>query len=423
MTTPTPVASLPRRIVYVWDADYPWDVRVEKTCLALTQAGHQVHIVARNRKWSPETELLPEGTVHRMPPWHWAGQRADAALGFPAFFSPRWRGLISRVVRQTGADLIIARDLPLCPTAIHVGRKFGIPVILDMAENYPAMMRAIWETGRNTPVDFLVRNPSVVEAVESYCLRHSDHVIAVVEESADRLVQLGVAASAVTVVSNTPPARRADAAGSGARHPGRPLTVVYMGNVEVARGLLEALDAVAQLRVAGSAVRLKIIGRGRDDCLVRSHAAALGLGSAEVEFLGYIESHSDALAIVAAADVGLLPHRKCEAWDTTIPNKMFDYMALGLPVASSNVAPCERILLATGAGRVFESGNAAGLAAVLDELRDPEVRERIGRNGQNAILSRYNWEHDTVTLLNVVDTCTLRGGAGAVTAGVTGHPP
>lgn len=402
MSTPTPATSEGRRIVYVWDADYPWDVRVEKTCLALTQAGHEVHIVARNRKWSLEVEQLPEGTVHRMPPWRWVGRRADAALGFPAFFSPRWRSLISRVVRETSADLIIARDLPLCPTAIHVGRKFGIPVILDMAENYPAMMRAIWETGRNAPLDCLVRNPRLVEAVERYCLRHSDHVIAVVEESAERLMRLGVTAAAVTVISNTPPAGRVSDAASPARNPEGPLTVVYMGNVEVARGLLEALDAVAQLKLAGSPVRLRIIGRGRDDSLVRSHAAALGLGSDEVEFLGYIKSHCDALAIVAAGDVGLLPHRKCEAWDTTIPNKMFDYMALGLPVASSNTAPCERILLATQAGRVFKSGDAAGLAALLDRFRSFEERERVGRNGQSAILSRYNWEHDRLALLDVV---------------------
>lgn len=392
-----------RRIVYVWDADYPWDVRVEKTCRALTEAGHDVHIVARNRQWSPTTERLPEATVHRMPPWRWAGQRADAALGFPAFFSPRWRRLIARVVREVSADLIIARDLPLCPTAIHVGRRFGIPVILDMAENYPAMMRAIWETGRDRPVDYLIRNPRFVEMVERYCLKHVDHVIVVVEESAERVMRLGVPPSAVTVISNTPPASRVRSVASERQHHVGPLEVVYMGNVEVARGLLESLDAVAELRNAGHDVRLRVIGRGRDDALVRAHAASLGLGPAAVEFLGYVESHSQALAIVAASDVGLLPHRKCEAWDTTIPNKLFDYMALGLPVASSDAAPCERILRETGAGHVFRSGDAASLAAVLQQLIEPAARDRAGGLGRSAVLDRYNWETDSDILMRVMD--------------------
>lgn len=392
-----------RRIVYVWDADYPWDVRVEKTCRALVDAGHEVHIVARNRKWRAATERLPEGTVHRMPSWRWAGQRADGALGFPAFFSPRWRSLIASVVKEVSADLIIARDIPLCPTAIQVGKQFGIPVILDMAENYPAMMRAIWETGRDRPVDYVVRNPRFVEAVERYCLHRVDHVIVVVEESAERLFRIGVPPSRVTVVSNTPPRVRAEVLPSRPPAAKDHLDVVYMGNVEVARGLLESLDAVARLRSGGRNVRLRIIGRGRDDALVRSHAAALGLDPDAAEFLGYVESHSEALAIVAGADVGLLPHQKCEAWDTTIPNKMFDYMAVALPVASSDAAPCARILTETGAGHIFKSGDAVSLAGVLEQFMDPAERDRVGSLGQSAVRGRYNWEVDADIMLGVIE--------------------
>src|SRR5207248_1067768 len=100
---------MPLRIAYVWDADYPWDVRTEKSCVALTAAGHDVHIVARNKKWSAPTEQLPEGTVHRIPPLTWAGRKIDNALGFPAFFNPRWIRLLSKVVRDHEIDIIIAR--------------------------------------------------------------------------------------------------------------------------------------------------------------------------------------------------------------------------------------------------------------------------------------------------------------------------
>jgi glycosyltransferase involved in cell wall biosynthesis len=394
----------PLRIVYVWDADYPWDVRTEKTCLALTQAGHEVHIVARNRKWSPETEVLPEGTVHRMPAWRWAGQRIDGMLGFPAFFSPRWFILLARIVRSVSADLIIVRDLPLCPTAIWVGRKAGIPVILDMAENYPAMMRAIWEGGRDQLLDHVVRNPLLVTKVEDYCIRHVDHIVVVVEESAQRLLDKRIPSSRLTVISNTPPRARAEAEPVRlAKSPQAPLDLVYMGNIEVPRGLLESIDAIARLRDAGHHVRLRLIGKGRDDALMRAHASSLRLDSSYVEFLGFIQSHSEALAIVAAADVGLMPHRKCEAWDTTIPNKLFDYMAAALPVLSSDAAPCARILAETGAGTVFRSNDSEDLAAKIVSLFDPNVRSTQGAAGRQAILGRYNWEYDTRTLLNLVE--------------------
>ena len=397
------MAATMKRIVYVWDADYPWDVRTEKSCLALVEAGHDVHIVARNRKWNPTTERLREGTVHRMPPWRWAGQKLDGALGFPAFFSPRWRGLISHVARDVKADVIIARDLPLCPTALRVGRQEKIPVILDMAENYPAMMRSIWESDRQRPLDRLVRNPAWVTRVEDYCMRYVDHTLVVVEESAERLIAKGVPAERISVVSNTPPVARADAATPPAsRPPNRELDVVYIGIIEVARGLLESIDAIAKLRDLGHPVRLRVIGSGRDDALMHSRAASLGLTNDDVEFLGYVQ-HDQALQIVSAADVGLIPHHKCESWDTTIPNKLFDYMAAGLPVVSSNADPCKRILAQTGAGEVFRSHDADDLAAALVRVLDPTRRANLGAAGRAAIRNRYNWEKDSSVLLDIVD--------------------
>jgi glycosyltransferase involved in cell wall biosynthesis len=391
-----------KSIVYVWDADYPWDVRTEKVTLALTRAGHAVKIVARNRAWKQTTERLPEGTVQRMAPWKALGHRLDNALGFPAFFSPRWFNLIDRTCRNAKADLIIVRDLPLCLTAILCGKRLGVPVMLDMAENYPAMMRVLWETGRETLFDYFARNPSITAKVERSCVKNVDHIVVVVEESADRVAALGVPRSKLTVVSNTPPLARLDEP-SRQPDPMRVTTdVVYMGNLEVVRGLPETLDAVAHLKNQGERVLLRIIGRGRDEALLRARAASLGLTSDDVKFLGYIASHAEALQIVAASDVGLIPHRKNDSWDTTIPNKLFDYMAAGLPVVSSDAAPCARIVRETGSGRIFSSGNPIELAAAIEEVAPADTAAALGSAGRKAVRARYNWEHDAGILLDAV---------------------
>lgn len=393
-----------RSIVYVWDADYPWDVRTEKVTLALARAGHVVSIVARNKAWRQTTEVLPEGTVHRMRPWKWAGKSLDGLLGFPAFFSPRWIKLIERTCRDANADLIIVRDLPLCPTALGVGKRLGIPVMLDMAENYPAMMRVLWETGRNRISDHLVRNPAITARLEQRCVHAVDQILVVVEESADRVAALGVPRDRITIVSNTPPLVRLDRTLHDQCTARDNVDVVYMGNLEVARGLLESVDAIAHLKSRGKRVRLRIIGRGRDELLIRQRCESQGLGALDVEFLGYIKSHAEALQIVAHSDVGLMPHRKNDSWDTTIPNKLFDYMAAGIPVVSSDAAPCARILRETGAGRIFASGDAQAMAAAIEEVSRPGVGAEMGGAGRRAIRTRYNWEYDTMTLLNAVST-------------------
>lgn len=399
----SPIAPRKLRVLYVWDADYPWDVRVEKICATLASAGHDVHIAARNVRRDPTVERLPEGTVHRMAPLHWAGRAADGALGFPAFFNPRWLSLLDRTVRRLRPDVVICRDIPLAPTALWAGHRHGTPVVLDIAENYPAMLRMVFDAGVHRVTDHLVRNPTAAGVVERYSLQRADRVIVVVEEMAERLVRMGIAGDRIDVVSNTPPRSRAELEPQGRRRPpGQPLGLVYLGHLEVPRGLLEMVDAVALLRRDGFPVRATIVGKGRDAQLFKDRAREQGLTDADISFPGYLDRDA-ALRTIQEADIGVLPHHVNEQWNTSIPNKLFDYMAVGLPVVTSNPAPFERITRATGAGEVFQAGDAASLADAVRRLSEAGARESYGAAGRRAILERYNWEYDAAVMMRGLD--------------------
>jgi glycosyltransferase involved in cell wall biosynthesis len=101
--------------------------------------------------------------------------------------------------------------------------------------------------------------------------------------------------------------------------------------------------------------------------------------------------------------VGVIPHHADDSWNTTIPNKLFDYMAAGLPVLSSDAAPCARILGETGAGVLFRHGDATALADAIGLLRDFGTRQAMGEAGRSAVRDRYNWEADSARLLEAVD--------------------
>lgn len=399
----SPIAHRKLRLLYVWDADYPWDVRTEKICATLTSAGHDVHIAARNKRRAPTVERLPEGTVHRMPPVRWAGRTADSALGFPAFFNPRWLSLLDRTVRRLRPDVVICRDIPLSPTALWAGHRHATPVVLDIAENYPAMLRMVFDAGVHRFSDHVVRNPGAAALVESSSLKRADRVIVVVEEMAERMVRMGIPPERIDVVSNTPPRSRAEREPERRERPeGRALDIVYLGLLEVPRGIMEMVNAVALLRRDGFPVHATIVGNGRDERLFRDRARELGLTDADVSFLGYME-RDRALRVARKADVGVVPHHRNEQWNTSIPNKLFDYMAAGLPVVCSDPEPCKRIMNESGAGELFEAGNAASLASAIHRLKDAGVRERHGAAGRRAILERYNWEHDTAVLMRGLD--------------------
>jgi glycosyltransferase involved in cell wall biosynthesis len=109
------------------------------------------------------------------------------------------------------------------------------------------------------------------------------------------------------------------------------------------------------------------------------------------------------MAAVRDADVGMLTHHLNDAWNTTIPNKLFDYMAEALPVITSSVAPFARIVRETGAGEVFDAGDARSLAGAVRRLRSDAARRACGAAGRRAVLERYHWERDAVVLLRALE--------------------
>jgi glycosyltransferase involved in cell wall biosynthesis len=320
----------------------------------------------------------------------------------PAFFNPRWLRHVARAIRRTRPEVVVVRDIPLAPVALWTAQRFGIPVVLDMAENYPAMLADIWTAGRQRPWDVAVRNPRAAAVVEAYCARRVEHVVVVVEENAERVAALGVPRERISVVSNTPSRARALAAGAGRDRPTGRLEVVYLGILEVPRGLIEAIDAVAMLKARGVPVRLRIVGTGRDEELFRARVRGARLSDEDVLFTGYIPRHEDALGIVGAADVGIVPSHATAQWQTSIANKLFDYMAAGLAVVTSDAAPSARVVRETRSGEVFRAGDAGDLAAALLRLVDPSARQAAGEAGRRAVLSRYNWERDGATFCRVV---------------------
>ena len=191
-------------ICKVWDADYPWDIRVEKVSTSLVDAGHIVHLVCRNAARRPRHEAHGRFVIHRLPITPPALRSFHGLWNFPHPASPVWAHAIWRVARDTHADVILVRDLPLALPAALIGRALSIPVVLDMAEHYAGMLEDLL---RYTPISFLgrlARRPRLARVVERLALRLVDRVIVVVEESRDRLLADGMKPERLTIVSNTP---------------------------------------------------------------------------------------------------------------------------------------------------------------------------------------------------------------------------
>jgi teichuronic acid biosynthesis glycosyltransferase TuaH len=94
--------------------------------------------------------------------------------------------------------------------------------------------------------------------------------------------------------------------------------------------------------------------------------------------------------LIRGADVGLVPHRRTALTETMSPLKLYEYLAGGLPVAATDLAPMRdidsRVLL------VEENGDFAGAAQAALALG------RAGERERRAFLSANSWRsrHDAL---------------------------
>jgi glycosyltransferase involved in cell wall biosynthesis len=392
------------RILMIFDGDYPWDVRVEKSLRALGARGHEVTLVARNRQGRARIETLDGVTIRRLP----RGGALGTLLTFPAFFSPLWAREAWRAAKACRPERIVVRDLPLAPLALRLARRLGVPVIVDMAEPYPEALRSNWQFDRLGGLDHLLRSPWLAELVERRVVRQGPRTLVVSEESGARLERVGLPPGRWTLVGNTPELDRlvlpprADAIVPEALRGRRIL--LFSGILVGDRGIEVALRGLARLvRERGPTVGLVVIGEGVARARFEAEARALGLLGHHAVFVGWVP-HDELPRWWAGADAGLLPFHACTHIHTTLANKLFDYMASGLPVVASDARPMVRVLEETGAGVTFRAGDDADFAGVVGHLLDSPAEARaMAERGRKAAAETYHWARDAERLAEAVE--------------------
>lgn len=385
------------KVLMVWDGDYPWDVRVEKICNSLADEGAEVHLVSRNSKDLPRKELVGKINVRRVFSMPGFGRAFNAALTFPAFFSPFWLWEIYKTAKELKPDVLIARDLPMALGAVWVAKILNIPIIFDMAECYPEMLRCIWKFESFRVQNILVRNPFFADILEKAVIKNVDLVWTMIEESSDRLMKFGLPSSKAIVVSNTPPLAQEKAAFFESKN-SNCLRVVYIGLLNPSRGLRTLVEAAALLKSKEFDFVVTVAGAGKDFEHLKNKVNELGLDK-KVHLIGWVE-HGEIRKILSEADIGIVPHYACGHWDNTIPNKLFDYMSASIPVLVSSAKPTARVVEETKCGLVYESQSAEDLAEKIMQMSDEAKRRFMGESGLLAVKNRYNWDFDKRVMLS-----------------------
>lgn len=166
--------------------------------------------------------------------------------------------------------------------------------------------------------------------------------------------------------------------------------VVYLGSLTVERGARELVEAGRHLQAAtGGAVAVHVIGQ--------AHGAAVDLLRAGVKdgvvvWHGFVPSDR-ALPMLDGALAGLsLLHDEAN-FRHSMPTKVIEYLARGVPAISTPLPVPAELLERTGAGVLVPFRDVpATVDAVLALHRDPDRAAQMGRAGHAVAAQEYDWE-------------------------------
>jgi glycosyltransferase involved in cell wall biosynthesis len=169
------------------------------------------------------------------------------------------------------------------------------------------------------------------------------------------------------------------------------------------RYVLEIFSCLAQ---QGSRVTLLVLGDG--DFLPEIKARAAGLGLDRVVFAGSVP-YADMPHYYASASAGLLPLRDNHYDACKGPIKLYEYMAMELPVIATDIGEPREMVNRADCGILIPFAKPREAAAAIEELLgSPERLRRCGSNGRRFLVEQHDFAHHAARLAELLEPALNR---------------
>ena len=176
----------------------------------------------------------------------------------------------------------------------------------------------------------------------------------------------------------------------------RPPKLVYIGGITAARGSNEMILGIGMLP---EVLQVRLVLAGMIEPLELEKQLMRLPGWNCVDFLGW-QSRAEVGRLLGTARVGLVLFQPLPNHIEAQPNKLFEYMSAGLPVIASNFPLWKKLIEEIGCGLTVNPMDPNAIADAIHWLIEhPAEAERMGRAGQQAIRTKYNWEIEGGKLL------------------------
>lgn len=389
--------------------------RTSEHCARWVAAGHQVTVITC-------VPNFPQGRVHqgyRNRLWQWETMEGIDVLRVWSFVSAN-EGFFVRIVDYISymfsamvASCFVARPdviVATSPQFFTLGAGWFAaklrrrPWVLELRDIWPESIKAV---GAMRPS----RAIRLIERLEMFFYRSADRIVAVASAFRDILAARGVDPAKIEIVTNGVALERFKPADGNAERERRGLAgkfvLGYVGTHGMAHALETVLEAAAISRgdPALADVHFLFVGDGARKQALMDLAAARGL--ADVSFLPSVPK-DEVVAIYPTLHAAIVHLRRSELFASVIPSKIFECMAMGVPILMGVDGESRRIVVEGKAAIPFEPENPEDLVRAIRLIRDDGLRSALSAGGV-ATASHYSRPVLAERMLGILEQVASRG--------------
>ncbi|MEQ9402636.1 MAG: glycosyltransferase family 4 protein [Cyclobacteriaceae bacterium] len=365
------------KVAHISSVHKPRDVRIfEKQCKTLAKNGYDVHLLVPDDNGWEEDEVK----VHAV------RKSANRIIRMTITVHKLYR-----LALKVNAGIYHFHDPELIPLGILL-RLRGKIVIRDIHEDHPKqMLSKKWIA----PV-FRSIISLFIKSLEKLSSRFFNAIITVTPSINKRFSDLE------SVVIQNYPQFELNQPVTNKEISGDPY-MTFVGGITSIRGIMEMLDALEIVNNSNSGKKLRFILVGSFETSALENDAKNHEGWKYTEFKGWLD-RNQVNRIMESALAGLVLYHPVPNHVDAQPNKLFEYMSNGLPIVASDFPLWREIIDSDQCGLLANPLEPKEIAdQILYILDNPEEARVMGENGRRAVIEKYNWESESVKLVNLYE--------------------
>jgi len=310
-------------------------------------------------------------------------------IGFNASFKSRFDRIkrapkqILQLALSVSADIYQLHDPELLRIAPSLKKQSGAKVIFDSHEDVPKQIsNKSW-----IPQVFRPLISKAYERYEANACKKIDGVISVTPIICNRFRKINPNTEMIANYPNNVKFQKAEGIIKIKN------AICYIGGLSQTRGILELVKALEYCDA-----ELHLAGRFESQELELQAKSLMGWN--QVNYYGHV-SREKISEIMALSNIGMVTLHPTPSYIEAYPIKLFEYMSAEIAVLASDFPLYRALVEKYECGCFVDPLNAEEIGETIQNmLSNPELTNRQGVNGYQAVLKEYNWSNEKKKLIS-----------------------